>query len=121
MARVRAALLLVRHPALIVVAAAVLIFVLEPLVFAGPTPLVGRLAANDRVEIYKQIATVTGSLLGFLITAVAILVSLDARRQIVDDLHRGEAFSLLIVNLLAAIVLFFLTTSLGLAGAVFDD
>jgi hypothetical protein len=87
----------------------------------GATPLLSRLSSHDRVELYKQVATATASLLGFLIAAVAILVSLDVNREIVQDLKRGESFTLLIVNLLAAIVFLFLATIVGIIGAIFDD
>lgn len=110
-----------RHVGSIVIAAALLSFIIEPLVFAGQTPLVGRLDPKDRTELYRQVTTVSAGFLGFLITAVAILVSFDVKRQIVKELHRGEAFSLLIVNLLAAVALLLATTVLGIAAAVFDD
>jgi hypothetical protein len=87
----------------------------------GSTPFLSRLDMRDRVELYKQIATVTASLLGFMIAAVAILVSLDLRRRIVEELQRGESFSLLVINLLAAILFLFLTTTASVAGAIFDD
>jgi hypothetical protein len=109
-----------RHAALLVLLAAVVIVIAE-LIARGSNSLVGGLGHQDRVELYKQVTTVTASLLGFFIAAVAILVSLDPTRAIVRDLKRGEAFSLLIVNMLAAILLLFLTTALGVAGAVFDD
>jgi len=110
-----------RHVAVILVVAALAVFVVEPVVFPGATPLVVRLDPDDRVEFYKQVTTVTATFLGFLITAIAILVSLDVKRRIVEDLKRGESFSLLIVNLLAAVVLLFATTCLGIAGVVADD
>jgi hypothetical protein len=114
-----------RHVAVIVAFAAVVVFLVEPLIFSvivsGHTPLLGRLGYKDRVELYKQVSTVSATLMGFIITAVAILVSLDLKRQIVSELHRGEAFPLLVVNLLACVVLLFIATGLGIAGAIFDD
>lgn len=111
----------VRHVIGLVAAGAVLVFVVEPLVLSGTTPLINRLDHGDRINLYKQITTVTATLLGFLLTTVAILVALDPRRQIVDELKRGESFSLLVVNLLAAILFLSLLTGLGVLGAVFDD
>jgi len=109
-----------RHVAGIFAGAVILVFVVDPWAISGPFPLIGRLEPKDRVELYKQVSTVTATLLGFLITAVAILVSLDLRRQIVEELHRGEAFSLLVVNLLAAVVFLFAATGLGIAAAILD-
>jgi hypothetical protein len=110
-----------RHVGLIGGFAVLVVFLLEPLVFTGATPLITRLDANDRSELYKQVTTVAATFLGFLITTIAILVSLDVKRRIVEELKRGEAFSLLIVNLLAAVVLLFITMCLGIAGIVTDD
>jgi hypothetical protein len=109
----------VRHPAYLIAASIALVLLLEPRLF-DPSPLVGRLDGDDRTELYKQVTTVTASLLGFLITAVAILVSLDVRRRIVQELNRGQSFSLLVINLLACILMLFVTTSLGVAAAVAD-
>lgn len=106
--------------ALIATLSIVLVWIVEPALW-DQTPLIDRLSGKDRVAFYKQVSTVAASLLGFLITAVAILVSLDMRRRIVEDLRRGEAFSLLIVNMLAAVAFLFILTVAGIAGGMFDD
>jgi hypothetical protein len=110
-----------RHVVVLAGLAALLVWVVAPLICSGTTPFIDRLSGEDRVEFYKQVSTISASLLGFLITAVAILVSLDMRRRIVEDLHRGESFSLLVVNLLAAVAFLFLLTVAGVAGGMFDD
>jgi hypothetical protein len=70
--------------------AAVVVLAFEFITLKGGTAVVGRLDGQDRVELYKQITTISASLLGFLIAAVAILVSLDPNRKIVDELKRGK-------------------------------
>ena len=114
----RAAIDKARHSLLIAGAATVLVAV-EPLC-GGTMPLLARLSPSSRDSLYGQLTTVSAGLLGFMITAVAILVSFDSRRQIVKELKRGESFALLIVNMLAAIVFLFATTVLGLAGPELD-
>jgi hypothetical protein len=109
-----------RHAAIILAAAAAVVFLIEPLAFSGPTPLIGRLADETRVGLYEQIVPVAASLLGFYIAAVAILAGLDSRREIVAQLKRGEAFALLIANMLVAILLLFILTLSGLLGATLD-
>jgi hypothetical protein len=111
----------IRHVLLLFGAVVVLVALVEPAAFSGPVPLISRLDGPDRVDLYKLITTVTASLLGFLIASVAILVTLDINRIIVEQLRRGEAFSLLIINLLAAILFLFLTTVGGVIGAIVDD
>lgn len=90
-------------------------------VFDTSVPLLSRLGHTDRVEFYKQVATLSGALLGFILTAVAILVSLDGARKIVQHLQLGESFSLLVVNLLWGAALLFVTATISISGAVFDD
>lgn len=98
-----------------------LVFLAEPFAFSGITPLVDRLSPESRTDLYGQIVPVSASLLGFYIAAVAILASLDARRQIVQELKTGkEAFRLLIINMLAAIAFLLALTLLGVAGSVLD-
>lgn|GEM_PF-3647827 len=109
-----------RHAAIILAAAVAIVFLVEPLVFDGSTPLLGRLADESRVGLYEQVVPVAASLLGFYIAAVAILAGLDSRREIVAQLKRGEAFALLIANMLVAILLLFVLTFLGLVGASLD-
>ncbi len=109
-----------RHAAIIVAAAAVVVFLIEPVTFSGPTPLIGRLSGESRIGFYEQIVPVAASLLGFYIAAVAILAGLDSRREIVAQLKRGEAFALLIANMLVAILFLFVLTFSGLAGSSLD-
>lgn len=111
----------VRYVLGLVAFAVFLVWVVQPIVFSHPLPLLSRLDGHDRTELYKQVTAVGAGLLGFLITAVAILVSLDARRRIVEELHRGEAFSLLVVNILAAVLLLFVLSALGVIGSIGDD
>lgn len=107
-----------RHALYILGGAALLVFIVEPLLICDPTPLLARLTDESRNTLYEQIIPVSGSLLGFYIAAVAILAQLDHDRQIVKELKRGESFSLLIANMLVAILLLFVLTILGVVGAV---
>jgi hypothetical protein len=109
-----------RHAAIILGAAAIIVFLVEPLAFSGPTPLIGRVSSESRTGLYEQIVPVAASLLGFFIAAVAILAGLDSKREIVAELKRGEAFALLIANMLVAILLLFVLTFSGLAGSSLD-
>jgi hypothetical protein len=109
-----------RHAFLLVGLAALMVFILEPALIAGRTPLLGRLSDEDRSAFYGLVIPVSASLLGFYIAAVAILAQLDPSRKIVDELKRGESFSLLIANMLFAILLLFALTFVGIAGSVMD-
>lgn len=108
-----------RYPAGILLAAIIVVVVGEHVVLADPTPALARLNDDDQIEFYKQIAPIAGTALGFLVASVAILVSLDPKRRIVDELRRGEAFSLLIANLLAACLWLLLLSILALVGWTF--
>src|ERR1700728_2428859 len=55
----------------------------EHLAVSGTVPLMARLHVAGRISLYDQITTISAGLLGFLIAAVAILVSFDLRRRIV--------------------------------------
>ena len=110
-----------RHALFLLAIAAVAVFALEPVLISGVTPLLERLSENDRSTFYGRVIPVSASLLGFYIAAVAILAQLDPARQIVDELKRGESFSLLIANMLFAILLLFALTFVGLAGSVVSD
>jgi hypothetical protein len=114
------ALSLIRHVLVLLVAAALVVFVAEPIVISGPTPLISGLAEADRIDLYNQVIVVTASLLGFIVAAIAILVSLDVGRKIVEELKRGESFKLLIANMLTVVVLLFILTSTGIAGSVLE-
>jgi hypothetical protein len=107
-----------RYALWILAFAAVSVFVLEPLILSGTTPLVAQLSAEDRGAFYGRIIPISGSLLGFYIAAVSILAQLDPGRKIVSELKRGESFSLLIANMLVTILLLFLLTFVGLAGSL---
>jgi len=109
-----------RHVAGIAVVTAIAIYVIEPWIFSS-APLLASLSDEDRAELYKQLTTAGVTLMGFLITAVAILVSLDKGREIVNELKRGESFSLLVLNLLCAVLLLFVITLMSIAGAVRAD
>jgi len=104
-----------RHVAGIAVGAAILIFALEPLLLPN-WPLLDSLSPEAREDLYKQLSVVAVTLMGFLVTAVAILVSLDRGREIVQELHRGESYSLLVLNLLAAVVLLFMLSLMSIVG-----
>jgi hypothetical protein len=117
---VASTLWLVRHVLGLLVAAALVVFAVEPLVITGPTPLVSGLAEADRIDLYNQVIVVTASLLGFIVAAIAILVSLDAGRKIVEELKRGESFRLLIANMLASVFLLFVLTIVGISGSVLE-
>jgi hypothetical protein len=108
-------------PMAIVVVSAALVLGAERLVIPGPDPLISGLAAHDRVELYQQISVIAATTMGFVIAAVAILASLDPARPIVADLRRGEAFPLLVANLLAAVLLLLLATIATLVGSIVDD
>jgi hypothetical protein len=100
--------------------AALLTFALEPQVVSGTTPAIARLTIDGRANVYDQITIVSTALLGFMLTAITILVSLDGGRKIVKELHYGEAFKLLIVNMLATVLLLLVLTSMGIAGSSLD-
>ena len=108
-------------PILIVVASVVVVLGAERLFVPGPDPLISGLARDDRVELYKQISVIAATTMGFVIAAVAILASLDPARPIVADLRRGEAFALLVANLLAAVLLLLLVSVATLIGSIVDD
>ncbi|MDO8211012.1 hypothetical protein [Conexibacter sp. CPCC 206217] len=93
----------------------------EHLFMSKPRPALARLSDTDQIDLYKQIAPIAGSALGFLLASVAILVSLDPKRPIVADLRRGEAFSLLIANLLAACLWLLLLSIFSLVGWTFHS
>ena len=42
-------------------ATAVVVFLIEPVAFAGPTPLIGRLSGESRIGFYEQIVPVAAS------------------------------------------------------------
>lgn len=84
-------------------------------------PLLGSLHEEDRASLYGALITVSATLMGFLITAVAILVSLDMRRKVVEELQRGESFTLLVVNLLAAVFFLLIVTVMSIIGSVGAD
>lgn len=109
-----------RHAVFLLALAAFAVFILEPLVISGRTPLIERLSDEDRSSFYELVIPVSASLLGFYIAAVAILAQLDPNRKIVGELKRGESFSLLIANMLFAILLLFALTFVGIAGSVLD-
>lgn len=109
-----------RHIVGLAVGAAIGIFVIEPWIFSN-APLLASLSDKDRAELYRQLATAGVTLMGFLITAVAILVSLDKGREIVEELKRGESFSLLVLNLLTAVLLLFAITLMSIVGAIRVD
>lgn len=104
-----------------ILALAVLVSALERVIFPGDSPLMTRLPPEDRLALYDSLGSATGVLLGFVITAIAILISLDTSREIVSELRLGEAFGLLILNMLAAAALLFLVTVLSIGGTVADD
>lgn len=112
-------LLRLRHVGLIGLTAALVVGAAAPIL--SNAPLLCSLGDDDRGELYGQMTTVSVTLMGFLITAVAILVSLDRGREIVKELRRGESFALLVLNLLAAVLLLFLLTALSLLGSVRPD
>lgn len=112
--------MLIRHVLILMALAALVVFAFEPVAVSGPTPLISGLAEADRIDLYNQVIVVTASLLGFIVAAIAILVSLDAGRKIVEELKRGESFRLLIANMLAAVLLLFLLTIMGIAGSVIE-
>ena len=102
---------------LAILGGALLILAAEPLVLSGSTPVISGMAQADRSSLFDQVIVVTASLLGFMITAVAILVSLDGARDIVKRLKRGESFHLLVATMLWTIGVLFLLTLLGIVGA----
>ena len=114
------ALWLIRHALALLAAAALGVLAGEPLVVSGSTPLISGLADADRIDLYNQVIVVTASLLGFIVAAIAILVSLDVGRKIVEELKRGESFKLLITNMLAVVMLLFILTIMGIAGSVLE-
>lgn len=119
-ARKAARKVLIRHALACMVLAAIVVFAVEPWLVSGTTPLIASLAVAERVNFYNQVIIVSAALLGFILTAITILVSLDTGRKIVKELHYGEAFKLLIVNMLAAVCLLAIVTTLGIAGSVLD-
>jgi hypothetical protein len=108
-----------RHVGAIACAAAAIVALAALLV--ENSPLLCSLGDEDRAELYRQMTTVAVTLMGFLITAVAILISLDRGREIVMELKRGESFALLVLNLLAAALLLFVLTVLSVLGAIRPD
>ncbi len=108
-----------RH-AIYSLAGAGVVVAIEHIAISGTIPLMARLAVASRSSLYNQITTVSAGLLGFIVAAVAILVSFDAHRRIVKDLQRGESFKLLVANMLATILLLFVVVLLGLIGPEVD-
>jgi hypothetical protein len=115
-----AAVALVRHPLILLSVAALGVFMAEPHVISGTTPLISGLSEVNRIDLYNQVIVVTASLMGFIVAAIAILVSLDGGRKIVEELKRGASFQLLITNMLAAVFLLFTITTMGIAGSVLE-
>lgn len=113
--------MLLRHVLLLLTLAAIVVFIVEPVAISGTTPLVSSLAQADRANLYNQVIVLTAGLLGFVVAAIAILVSLDSGRQIVEELRRGESFRLLIANMLAVMTLLFVLTLMGIAGSVLES
>jgi hypothetical protein len=113
------ALWLLRHAICVVAIAALVVFLAEPLLRDGA--LMSKLAREDRLDVYKQLAAITATLLGFLIAAVAILVQLDVERPIVKQLRGSDAFPMLVANLLVACLALLAVTLLGLAGTFGAD
>jgi hypothetical protein len=105
-----------RYPVTIVIIAGAVVGLGEHLILHEPHPVLAHLSNADRLDLYKQTAPITGTALGFLVASVAILVSLDPTRKIVGELRRGEAFSLLVVNLLAACLWLLVLTLMAIAG-----
>jgi hypothetical protein len=99
--------------------AALVVFGVEPLA-ATSSPLLATMSEANRSDLYSQVIVVSAGLLGFLITAVSILVSLDGKRKIVEELKRGESFRLLVANMLAAVALMFALTLMGIAGSALE-
>lgn len=108
--------MVLRHVLAIIVAAA-LVDLAYWAIFSSE-PVVATLSQADRADLYSQGIIVAAGLLGFFITAVSILVSLDARRKIVEELQRGESFRLLVVNMLATVALLFILTLIGIVASV---
>jgi hypothetical protein len=109
-----------RHALIIIVLAAVATLI-EPLIFSGSTPLITGLAQDDQVTLYNDVIVVSAGLLGFFIAAVAILVSLDRTRKVVQEIQRGESFELLVTNMLVTVALLFVLTLMGIVGAVVEN
>jgi len=105
-----------RYAVVTLLAAAVIAFAVEPALL--PSPPIAELAQSDRADLYSQVIIVTAGLLGFFVTAVSILVSLDARRKIVEELQRGESLRLLVANMLATVALLFALTLTGIVASV---
>ena len=82
--------------------------------------MVASLTVAGRANLYNQVIIVAAALLGFMLTAITILVSLDTNRDIVKELHHGEGFKLLIATMLATVVFLLILTFLGIVGASFD-
>jgi hypothetical protein len=118
--RKKARTVLIRHALACVTVAALSVFVIEPWLVSGTTPLVASLSLNGRTNLYNQVIIVSAALLGFMLTAITILVSLDTGRRIVRELHYGEAFKLLIANMLATVLLLLVLTLMGIAGSSLD-
>jgi hypothetical protein len=108
------------YPLAFLAVAAFVVFGGERWVLTGPTPLLAGLAVADRVNLYNQLIVVSAALLGFILTAITILVSLDAARVIVQELRLGEGFKLLVANMLATVLLLLILTIMGIAGSVVD-
>lgn len=109
-----------RH-ALIIVVVTLLLVALEPVALSGSTPLISGLAQPDQVTLYDDVIVVSAGLLGFFVAAVAILVSLDRSRRVVQEIQRGKSFELLVANMLVTIGLLFVLTLQGVVGAVAEN
>jgi hypothetical protein len=105
-----------RYPLIILTAAALVSGIVEHATLGAPSPLLARLSPLARLDLYKQVAPMAATGLGFLVASVAILVSLDPTRKIVCELRTGEAFRLLVANLLAACLWLLVLALLALAG-----
>lgn len=106
----------IRYPIGILAAATLWVVLGERLILSDNTFL-AQLSTSKRADVYGQFPGIAGSLLGFLVAAVAILVSLDHSRPIVEELHRGEAFTLLVVNILAGCLWLLGLCVLGVIGS----
>lgn len=85
-----------------------------------PDPLIARLEAQVRRDVYGSLAGSSGALLGFSIASLAVLLALDQDRPAVARMRALPAWSLLNRTLLVAGGLLGLTLVLSTVGIAYD-
>lgn len=94
-------------------------YLLVTVLCEGPV-LLGRLSADVRRDLFGSLAATSGALLGFIVTALSILVALP-RGAAVERLRKFDAWRLLTRALLTAAALLLATLVLSTLALAIDD